>query len=66
MSNPQQKAYSRTVIIVEGNPLAVVVTNLAGNMIQRHRRFTPEAALAWCRSHRASLVYSPAANVAGN
>jgi hypothetical protein len=43
-----------------------VVTNLAGKMTKSHRRFTPEAALAWCHQHRAGLVYSPAENVAGN
>ena len=66
MSNPQHKAYNRTVFVVEGNPLAIVVTNVAGKMTKSHRRFTPEAALAWCRAHRAGLVYAPAENVATN
>lgn len=66
MSNPHHKAYNRTVFVVEGNPIAVVVTNLAGQMSKRHRRFTPEAALAWCRANRAGLVYTPADNPSAN
>lgn len=63
MSKSQHKAYSSTVFVVEGNPLAIVVTDRAGRLSKRNRRFgTPEAALAWCRSHAARLVYSPASD----
>lgn len=65
MSNPHYKPYSRTVFIVEGIQSAVVVTTVAGRMRQANRKFgSPEAALAWCRKHAASLVYSPAEPVA--
>ena len=67
MINPHHKPYSRTVFIVEGITKAVVVTALAGKLSQAVRRFaSPEAALAWCRQHRAGLVYTPAENPAAN
>ena len=58
---------SRTVFIVGGIRSAVVVTTNGGRMTQRRQRFeSPEAALAWCQQHRASLVYSAAENPASN
>ena len=67
MSTSHQKPYSRTVFIVEGIQTAVVVSAIGGRMSQRRQRFdTPEAALAWCRQHRAGLVYTPAENPASN
>jgi hypothetical protein len=67
MSQLPSKPYSRTVFIVEGVQTAVVVTAIGGRMSRRQRQFkSPEAALTWCRQHRASLVYSPAENPASN
>jgi hypothetical protein len=62
VSNPQQKPYNQTVFIVEGITLAVIVTSGGGKMTQRRKHFTsPQAALSWCRHHRAGMVYSPSA-----
>lgn len=56
MSKPQHKRYPTTVFIVEGNPVAALVT---GNQV-KHRRFkSPAAALSWCRANRHSFVYTP-------
>lgn len=47
------------MFIVEGISTAMLVTH-GRRMTSRPMEFkTPEAALAWCRHHRASLVYSP-------
>jgi hypothetical protein len=60
MSKPLQKSYPRTMFIVEGITTAFLVTH-GRRMTKRPMQFkTPEAALAWCRRHHASLVYSPA------
>jgi hypothetical protein len=59
MSKPLNKAYSRTMFIVEGISTAMLVTH-GRRMTSRSMQFaTPEAALAWCRRHRAGLVYTP-------
>ena len=61
--------FSRTakiMFITEGNTAAMVVTNRGGRRKATAMEFaTAEAALGWCRSHRALLVYSPA-NLAHN
>jgi hypothetical protein len=60
MSKPLNKSYPRTMFIVEGITAVLLVTH-GRRMSSRHMEFkSPEAALAWCRRHRASLVYSPA------
>lgn len=67
MSVSHHRPYSRTVFVVEGIKLAVVVTSVAGKMTQRRQRFeTPDAALAWARHHHAALVYSPASDPTRN
>jgi len=61
MSTPHPKPYSITVFVVEGIKAAVIVTSIAGRMRQRRQSFaSPEAALAWCREHKAGMVYTPA------
>ena len=67
MSQPLKQSISRTVFIVEGNNVAVLVTRIGAKMSEKPRRFrSPESALAWCRANSAGLVYSPAANPAAN
>jgi hypothetical protein len=65
MSQPLKKNYPKTMFIVEGISTAMLV--IEGPVRVGRRRFTsrkmefksPEAALTWCRRHRARLVYSP-------
>lgn len=63
MSQPLKKNYSRTMFIVEGISTAMLVTQSPvgrRRMTSRPMEFkSPEAALAWCRRNRASLVYTP-------
>jgi hypothetical protein len=45
----------------EGNPVAVVVTNVAGRRRSSPMEFaSAEAALGWCRTNGTMLVYCPA------
>jgi hypothetical protein len=50
----------KTMFLFEGNPIASLVTNKDGCHQETHMQFTKaETALAWCRQHGATLVYSP-------
>ena len=54
MPQPQ----SKTIYYVEGNPVALLITNKLGRMAESKMRFaTAELALAWCRKNLATLVY---------
>jgi hypothetical protein len=56
-SDPAQFA-GKTMFYTEGNPAAMLVTNTAGRYSKRAMTFpTAEAALGWCRSNAATLVY---------
>lgn len=58
----QPRPHSITIFMTEGNPTAIQVRARGTRMVETRRRFPdPAAALAWCRSHRAGFVYTPAA-----
>lgn len=60
MSKPQFAAYSKTVFVVEGNRTALVITRRGNKCTGRAKQFaSPAAALEWCRTHRAGMVYQP-------
>jgi hypothetical protein len=45
----------------EGNPVAILASNKAGRHTTKPMQFAQaEAALSWCRSHGAMMVYCPA------
>lgn len=51
----------------EGNKQAMLVTHTPrGRRVRTARHSTAEAALQWCRSHRAAFVYTPALDLSGN
>ena len=63
---PSFAGQSKILFCNEGNPVAMLVSNKAGRRRLRAMNFPQaEAALAWCRSHEAVLVYfaiNPASN----
>lgn len=71
MSKPHKKinagrvpVQTKTMFYTEGNPAALLVTNLAGRRSKKTMAFpTAELALAWCRSHGSNLFYT-ATNIA--
>jgi hypothetical protein len=59
---PDFSGQSKILLVNEGNPVALLVTNRAG----KHRTTTKtfpqaEAALAWCRTSGTMMVYCPLA-----
>ena len=59
MSKPHPKNYPRTMFLVEGNTVAVLVTH-GRRLTSRHITMrSPEDALAWCRRNRARFIYLP-------
>ena len=64
MSQPHHKL---TMFYTEGNQQAMLVTRTPrGRSVRTARHATAEAALQWCRSHRAMFVYTPALDHTGN
>ena len=63
---PDFAGQTKIMFVNEGNPSAMLVTNKAGRRkIGGMTMPTAEAALAWCRSNGAMMVYlplNPAAN----
>jgi hypothetical protein len=61
------KLCSTTVFVTEGTKAALVVTADGWRMTKRRMQFdSPEAALAWCRLHRAAMVYAPVVDPSRN
>jgi len=59
MSQPQT---IQIMFYSEGQTSAVLVTNKEGIRSKTFPRFaTPGRALSWCRKHRATFTYTPAA-----
>lgn len=51
---------TKTMFYFEGNPAASLVTNNGGIRQDSIMEFPlAESALAWCRAHACTLVYSP-------
>ncbi|MGA2178822.1 MAG: hypothetical protein ABSH15_04485 [Verrucomicrobiota bacterium] len=51
---------TKTMFYFEGNPVASLVTNKGGLRQERVMEFPQaEAALAWCRQHACTFVFSP-------
>ena len=57
---PDFSGQSKILFCNEGNPTAMLLTNKSGRRNQKPMNFPQaEAALAWCRSHGAVLIYLP-------
>jgi hypothetical protein len=60
---PDFAGQTQILLITEGNPSALLVTNRAGKRRTTSKTFAQAAdALAWCRAAGAMLVYCPAAH----
>jgi hypothetical protein len=56
---PDFSGNSKVLFCNEGNPVAVLVTNTGKPRTKPMKFAQAEAALAWCRSSGAILVYCP-------
>lgn len=64
MDKPHHKL---TVYYTEGNQTAALITTTGQRRRVRNvRHASAEAALKWCRAHRAMFVYTPAMDHTGN
>lgn len=69
MSHPQpgELAFAKTVFVSAGTPGAILVTNTAGRRRRKTLRVAnAHAALDWCQTHAAMLVYLPSPPTATN
>ena len=59
---PDFSGQSKILFFNEGNPVAVLLTRIAGKHKTKPMKFPQaEAALAWCRDSGAMMVYCPVA-----
>ncbi len=59
------KQTSKTLIVEEGNPACLLVTDTGGKMRQTAKEFaTALAAFKWCQRGRIKMVYLPPGTVA--
>ena len=59
---PDFAGQTKILFCNEGNPVAMLLTNIAGKRQTTTKRFPrAEAALAWCRNSGVLMVYCPVA-----
>jgi hypothetical protein len=64
---PDFSGQTKILYVNEGNNLAMLQTNTAGRRnVGGMKVASAQAALAWCRKHKAIMVYMPAIDVTGN
>ena len=58
---------TKILFVTEGNPVALLQTNMAGNRnVGRKRIGSAEAGLAWCRKNGVMMFYTPAIKFRSN
>jgi hypothetical protein len=64
---PASGGQTQTLFFVHGSPVAMLVTNRAGEMSSTRRKFKDaQAALAWCIAHHANMAFTYPADPARN
>ncbi|HUS37350.1 MAG TPA: hypothetical protein VM680_18530 [Verrucomicrobiae bacterium] len=62
MPMPASFGQFKTLFVTAGLKTAMLVTSVNGRMGQRRKNFAdPHAALSWCESHGAMMVFTPVA-----
>lgn len=60
---PDFSGQSKILFVTEGNPIALLLTHLAGRRRSSPMKFPrAEAALAWCRRKGVMMLYCPERN----